>query len=147
MTAGEVYNPRKMLPKVLKAVIVRLFIFFILGGLAAGIVCPSNSEYLLQGDFPGAGQSSYVISMIILNINGLPDLVNTMVLTTVYPSGHGFFYCMTRALYGMAREGHVRKILRWCLSSGSPVGSITVVPAIGCLSVLKMDSSSATVLT
>ena len=150
MTAGEVRHPRKVLPKVFKTVVVRLFIFFVLGSLAVGIVCPSNSNILLNAmnaDVPGAGQSPYVISMQILRIKGLPDLVNAMILTTVYSSGKSFFYCATRSMYGMACEGHAPKALRVCLRNGSPVGAVVVVSAICCLSFLQLSNSSAVVLT
>lgn len=48
ITAGEVKNPRETMPRVFNAVVFRLFVFFALGSLAVGIVCPSDSDMLLQ---------------------------------------------------------------------------------------------------
>ncbi len=150
MTAGEVKNPRVVLPKLFKTVIVRLFLFFVLGALSVGIVCPYNSEILadaISSGSPGAGRSPYVVSMKMLGISGLPDFVNAVMLTTIYSSGNGFFYCATRSLYGMACENKAPKIFKICLKNGAPVGSMLLVAAIGCLSFLQLGNSSQTVLT
>ncbi|KAA8908301.1 hypothetical protein TRICI_004787 [Trichomonascus ciferrii] len=149
ITAGEVKNPRETMPRVFNAVVFRLFVFFALGSLAVGIVCPSNSDMLLQAmanDAPGAAVSPYVISMTILKIKGLPHLVNAMVVTSIYSAGNNFYYCATRTLFGMAQEGKAPKFFKLCLPNGAPAAAMLAVAAVGCLSFLQLNNNAQVVL-
>ncbi|ODV61620.1 uncharacterized protein ASCRUDRAFT_7827 [Ascoidea rubescens DSM 1968] len=145
ITAGEVKNPRVVLPKVFKTVLYRLFLFFVLGSLCVGIICPYNADDLLSGGSKAA-QSPYVISMKILGIKGLPDFFNAILLTTIYSSGNGFFYCATRSLYGLANEGKAPGFFKICLRNGSPIVCIALVSAGSCLAYLSLSNNSAKVL-
>lgn len=54
MTAGEVENPRRNVPKATRRFIWRILFFYILGSLALSVLVPYNDPHLLQAEATGA---------------------------------------------------------------------------------------------
>lgn len=103
------------MPRAFRATIYRLLIFFIGSALAIGILVPYNDELLLGAQSSGAaggGQSPYIISMQILGISVLPDIVNALIITSVFSavSSCGKFACRHEIehLYSAGQCLHVR---------------------------------------
>lgn len=123
MVAGEARNPRKTMPRAFKATIYRLVFFFIGSALAIGILVPYNDPLLLGAQSSGAaggGQSPYVISMIRLRISVLPDIVNALIMTSVFSAGNAFMFGATRSLASMARDGQAPKVFARRNRNGVP---------------------------
>jgi amino acid transporter len=152
MVAAEAKRPRIYIKNAFKTVYIRFGIFFIGGALAVGIVCASNDKTLtaiFAGTAAGSGTASaspYVIAMQNLKINGLPHLVNALLVTSIFSAGNTYTYAATRSLYGLALEGRAPKFLRYCTKSGVPVFCFAVVMCFPCLSYLQLGSGSAVVL-
>lgn len=149
MAAGEAENPRVVMPKAYKKVFSRLMVFFVLGSLAVGINVAHTDSTLsdaLAGNKPGAAASPYVIGMIRLQIQVLPDIVNAMVLTAAFSAGNSYVYCASRSLFGLALEGKAPKILTRCTRNGVPIYCVLVVLLISLLSFLQVSNGSAVVL-
>ncbi|TFK42315.1 general amino acid permease AGP2 [Crucibulum laeve] len=149
MTAGEAEHPRRDMPKAFNSVFFRLTTFFLLGTLCVGTIVPYSDPDLrkaLSDARPGAGSSPYVIAMQHLNIKVLPDIVNALILSSVFSAGNSYVYCGSRTLFGLALEGKAPKFLAKCNSSGVPVYCVGVMIAIGLLSFLQVSNSSAVVL-
>lgn len=92
MTAGEAKNPRRSMPKAFTSITYRLVIFFIIGALSVGIVCPYTSDQLLGNTGSYAAASPYIISMEILGIDILPDIVNALILTSILSAANGYIF-------------------------------------------------------
>ncbi|ANB12115.1 Agp2p [Sugiyamaella lignohabitans] len=149
MAAGEAENPRGVMPRAYRGVIVRLVCFFVFGALSMGIVCPYNDPELLTAintGAPGAAASPYIIAMQRLGIPVLPHIVNVLVLTASFSAGNSYVYCASRSLYGMALDGHAPKIFSKCTKNGVPIYAVTVVLAFGLLSFLQLGNTAETVL-
>lgn len=149
MTAGEAENPRRTLPKAFKAVFYRLTIFFIIGALSVGILCPFNDPTLLEAitsGKPGAAASPYVVAMTRLKIRVLPHIVNVLVLTAAFSGGNSYVYCSSRTLYGLSAEGYAPKFFTYCTKSGVPIFSVLVPLVFGLLAFLQMGRTASTVL-
>jgi amino acid transporter len=95
---------------------------------------------------PGAAASPYVIAMSRLGIEGLPHIVNAMVLASAFSAGNSYVYCASRSLYGLALEGKAPKILTKCNKTGVPYYCVGAVLCFAMLSFLQLSESSAKVL-
>ncbi|KAL8859432.1 MAG: hypothetical protein Q9178_004110 [Gyalolechia marmorata] len=149
MAAGEVENPRTVMPRAYNKAFGRLMAFFVLGSLCVGIVVPYNSEQLIAGfedGAPGAAASPYVISMIRLRIKVLPDIVNALVLSAAFSAGNSYVYCASRSLFGLALEGRAPRVLTKCTKDGVPIYCVLFVLVISLVSFLQVSSGTAKVL-
>ncbi|KAK5169525.1 general amino acid permease agp2 [Saxophila tyrrhenica] len=150
MAAGEAENPRVVMPKAYNAVFYRLTAFFVLGSLAVGINVPFDDPTLINAfekGKPGAAASPYVIGMIRLKIQVLPDIVNALVLTSAFSAGLSYLYCSSRCLLGLALEGKAPKIFTRTTRNGVPVYAVGVVLVISLLAFLQVAENTATVLS
>ncbi|KAI4290547.1 MAG: hypothetical protein L6R35_000160 [Caloplaca aegaea] len=149
MAAGEAENPRVVMPRAYKKVFGRLTAFFVLGSLAVGLNVPYTSPELAaafeQGE-PGAAASPYVISMIRLRIDVLPDIVNALIFTACFSAGNSYVYCASRALLGLALEGRAPRFFTRCLKNGVPIYCVLFVLLISLISFLQVSNGTATVL-
>jgi amino acid transporter len=149
MVSGEAKRPRVYIKNAFKTVYFRFGAFFILGALCVGIVLPYNDPTLVQVLTAGeksAAASPYVIAMTNLNINGLPHLVNALLVTSIFSAGNTYTYCATRSLYSLAIEGRAPKFLRKCTKNGVPIYCFAIVMIFPFLSFLQLSDSAATVL-
>ncbi|KAF4548412.1 Amino acid permease-like protein 28 [Elsinoe fawcettii] len=152
MAAAETERPRRYIKTAFKTVYWRFGIFFIIGALCVGIVIPYNDptlDRILNGDGGGSGTaaaSPYVIAMNNLRIEGLPHVVNALLLTSIFSAGNTYTYCATRTLYSLALEGRAPKILRKCTRGGVPWAAFLVVICFPFLSFLQVSNGSARVL-
>ncbi|CAO1605110.1 proteinral amino acid permease agp2, variant 2 [Xanthoria calcicola] len=149
MAAGEVENPRTVMPRAYNKAFGRLMAFFVLGSLCIGIVVPYNSQELIDGfkeGAPGAAASPYVISMNRLRIRVLPDIVNALVLSAAFSAGNSYVYCASRSLFGLALEGRAPKFLTRCTRNGVPIYCVLLVLVISLISFLQVSSGTAQVL-
>lgn len=149
MVSGEAKRPRVYIKNAFKTVYIRFGAFFILGALCVGVVLPYNDPTLVQVLTSGeksAAASPYVIAMSNLNINGLPHLVNALLITSIFSAGNTYTYCATRSLYSLAIEGRAPKFLRKCTKNGVPIYCFVIVMAFPFLSFLQLSDSAATVL-
>ncbi|KAH7873547.1 general amino acid permease AGP2 [Lentinula edodes] len=149
IAAGEAQNPRRILPRAFKSVFYRLTTFFVLGSLCIGIVVSYSDPNLLQAlsdARPGAGSSPYVIAMQRLHIKVLPDIVNALILTSIFSAGNSYVYNASRTLYELALEGKAPKVFKRCNRNGVPVWCVIATLGIALLSFLQVSNNSAVVL-
>lgn len=152
MVAAEAKRPTIYIKKAFKTVYWRFGIFFIGGSLTVGVLLAYNDPTLvaiLSGTKSGSGTaaaSPYVIAMQNLGVKGLPNLVNALLVTSIFSAGNTYTYCATRSLYGLALEGRAPKILRFCTKSGVPVFCFAITMVFPCLSFLQLGNGSAVVL-
>jgi amino acid transporter len=149
MSAGEAENPRVVMPKAFNAVFYRLTTFFVLGALCVGINVPYDDKTLeaaLKKTTANAAASPYVISMLRLRIQVLPDIVNALILSAAFSAGNSYVYCASRSLFGLALEGKAPKIFTKCTKNGVPIYCVALVLGISLLSFLQVSNNAAIVL-
>ncbi|KAJ5578051.1 uncharacterized protein N7459_007015 [Penicillium hispanicum] len=153
MVAAETENPRKVLRSAYRSFIWRILLFFVGSSLCMGIVIPYNDSTLLGilgGDISGSGTgaaSPYVIAMDRLKIHGLPDLVNALIMTSIFSAGNGLLFAATRTLHGMSIKGYAPRVFTWCTSNGVPLWALLFSLSFCLLAFLQVNSSSADVMT
>lgn len=74
LVAGETKNPRRVLPKCIKSIWIRVMSFYILGTIAISFTCPSNDISLTRMNDMTV-RSPFVIAMHHAGIRGLPSIV------------------------------------------------------------------------
>lgn len=147
LIAAEAKHPRRYLKRAFKMVYWRFCFFYVGSALAVGIVVAYNDPTLIKTSSGGSGASSpYVIAMVNMGITILPDIVNALLVTSIFSAGNGCTYYATRNLYGMAVAGRAPNILTKCNKQGVPIYAFTVVMMFPFLSFLQLSNNSQTVL-
>jgi len=153
MVAAEAKRPRIYIKNAFRTVYYRFGLFFILGALCVGIVVPYNDPTLvgiITGTGSGGGTaaaSPYVIAMRNLGVTVFPDIVNALMVTSIFSAGNTYTYAATRSLYGLALEGRAPKILRKCTKNGVPIYCFMIIMVFPLLSFLQVSSNSSVVLS
>ena len=151
MAAGEAKRPRPYIKTAYKTIYWRLGCFFILGALCVGVVIPWNNEKMqaiLEGTSSASGGSAspYVIAMNEMKVQGLPHLVNALIITSIFSAGNTITFCATRTLHGMSLEKRAPHVFSKTTGKGVPVYAYLVVVGFSCLSLLQISNSSAIVV-
>lgn len=84
--------------------------------------------------------------MVEFGIQGLPDLVNALIMTSVLSAGNNVVFSATRTLHGMAIDGKAPKFFSNCSKAGVPYFAVLAALAFCLLSFLQLGQSSSTVL-
>lgn len=148
LASGEIQNPRRSIPRVAKLVFVRLLIFYVIGAFAVGILCNSQDNRLLgaiESGASGAAASPWVVGIVNLGIDGLPVVINVVILLSGWSAGNAFLYSTSRCLYSLSRDGHAPKIFMKCTKAGVPIYSVLIVAAISSVTFMVASNSAVTV--
>ncbi|OCF73183.1 hypothetical protein I204_06413 [Kwoniella mangroviensis CBS 8886] len=149
LIGGEAQNPRKILPRAFNSTVVRIVAFFLVGGLCVGINAPSNDPELLgaiAAGAPGAAKSPYIISMNRLGIPVLPDIVNALVMLSIFSTGNSAVFCSSRGLYTLALKGGAPSVFKRLNRNGVPYVAVTAILLFSALAYLSVNSGSVVVL-
>lgn len=119
MAAAETVNPRIAIPNACKRVFARVLLFYILAVLVVGMVVPSDDPRLNDQSYTVA-QSPFVIAASRAGLNGIPSLVNAVVITSAWSSSNQALLSGTRVLYGLALKGQAPKIFLRTTNWGIP---------------------------
>lgn len=119
MAAAETRNPRIAIPKACKRVFARVAIFYILAVLIVGMLV-SSDDPRLDDESGTAAQSPFVIAASAAGLNGVPSLVNAIVITSAWSSSNQALLAGTRVLYGLALKNQAPKIFLRTTSWGVP---------------------------
>lgn len=122
-TAGEMQNPRESLPLASRRYFVRLVVFYVLGTLAIGVICPYDAQGLTTGS-GNANASPFVIAVKNAGISILPSIINIAILTSAWSAGNSCLYMSSRALYSLAIAGNAPEIFMRCNRYGLPVYAV-----------------------
>ncbi|KAH6873430.1 amino acid transporter-like protein [Thelonectria olida] len=146
MIAGEAKQPRKTLKQAFKTIYWRFGIFFIGSALCVGTILSADDPALGDQHY-GAGGSPYVIAMKNMGVEGLPHLVNALLLTSIFSAGNTYVYAATRTLYSLSVQGQAPRFLQKCTKSGVPVWALVITMISPALSFFNVSASTSVVIT
>jgi amino acid transporter len=144
MTAAEIQNPTKNIPRAIKGVWVRILLFYIIGVFILGLICPSDNPNLTTG-IGTAASSAWVIAIKTAGIKGLPSIINACFITSAWSAGSSDLYTASRTMHGLARSGQAPKIFTYTNRYGTPVYAVALSSAFGLLSYMAVASSASRV--
>lgn len=82
-----------------------------------------------------------------MKIEGLPHVVNALLVTTIYSAGDAYVYTTSRSLVGLAENGHAPHFLRKCTKNGVPIYGLGVALVFACLAYLQLGSGSTVIFS
>lgn len=81
-----------------------------------------------------------------LGIKGLPDLVNALVLVSIFSTTNSFVFTASRGLFSMAQDGRAPKVFMRVNKQGVPWVAVGVTLLISCISYLQVSAGAVKVL-
>lgn len=99
-----------------------------------GVLVPYNDPGLLNGNGSSdANASPFVIAIKNAGINGLPSVMNVVIMIAVLSVGNSAVYGSSRTLAALADRGQAPKIFGYIDREGRPLVSIIFASALGLL--------------
>ncbi|KAF8580217.1 amino acid transporter [Ramaria rubella] len=144
MTAAEIQNPTKNIPRAIKGVYIRILVFYVLGVFILGLICPSNDPSLVTGTGTAAS-SAWVVAIQTAGIKALPSIINACLLTSAWSAGSSDLYTSSRALYGLAKTGQAPRMFAKTNRYGTPWVSVAASTALGLLAYMGVAAGSSKV--
>lgn len=123
--AAETEQPRKVIPKAINQIIVRVLLFYV-GSIAILLSLTPWQDLVAQLH---AGGNTYSSSPFVLVFSGLGEhtaahLLNFVIITATLSVYNSMVYSTSRLLYGMAQEGNAPRSLAKVNKRGVPVRAI-----------------------
>lgn len=146
IAAGETVNPRKEVPKAIRATFVRILLFFVLSILMIGLLVPYDNGDLLNRTSNG-NSSPFVIAAQLAGVNALPSIINAVLLTVVLSAANSNVYTGSRILLGLAQDGFAPRLLTRITSKGVPYVGVAITAAFGLLAFMNLGDTSTTVFS
>lgn len=123
VTAGEASQPEKTIPRAMRAVTVRLILFYVLSITVMLAISP--------WDRMGSGitGSPFVLAFAKAGIPYAAGIMNLVVITAALSSANTNLYLSSRTLFSLSRDGHAPKALGGVGTNGVPYMALTVSTA------------------
>lgn len=123
ITAGEAQNPKKVIPKAINSVPVRILLFYVLALTVIMSIQPWNT---INGD-----SSPFVSIFQNLGLEGAAHVLNVVVITAALSAINADFFAAARMLHGLAEQGQAPRAFLKASRSGVPF--MTVIAMTGAL--------------
>jgi L-asparagine transporter-like permease len=114
VTAGEAAEPEKTIPRAMRAVSLRLILFYVL----SMIVMLSITSWDRMGG--GVTGSPFVFAFVAAGIPFAGSIMNLVVITAALSSANTNLYLTTRTLFSLSRDGFVGEALGRLADNGVP---------------------------
>ncbi|MCO0599965.1 amino acid permease [Peribacillus butanolivorans] len=130
VAAGESEDPAKNVPRAIRSIFWRIFLFYFLAILVIGLIIPyTNSS--LQGHTVMVSPFTMVFEKMGLAIAAA--VMNAVILTAVLSAGNSSLYATSRMLYAMANDGMAPRFFAKVNKRGVPVWALIVTSLVGML--------------
>jgi AAT family amino acid transporter len=119
VTSGEAKEPEKAIPRSLRAMVLRLVLFYLLSLAIMLAVVPWD-----QAGAKVVSQSPFVIVFSKLGIPAAAGIMNFVVLTAALSSMNTNLYLCTRMIFSLSRGGYAPRALGETTESGVPLRAL-----------------------
>ena len=128
ITAGEVDEPGRTIPKAINQVVLRILIFYVGAIFVMLCIFPWNQI--------GAAGSPFVTIFNRIGIASAATLLNVVVLTAAVSAYNSGLYSNGRMLYSMSRRGNAPRYLSKLNKGGSPYAGVLTSSAVTAVAVV-----------
>lgn len=135
LAAAELENPRKALPRAIKQVFWRVFIFYFMSLTFIGLLVPSNSPDLLGSSNTSA--SPFVLAIKYSGVEVLPSIFNAVILIAVVSVGNAAVYGCSRTIQSLGAQGLGPSFLNYVDRKGRPLAGLAISGIFGLLCFLS----------
>lgn len=122
---GEAKNPRFSMPRAVKSVGVRIFLFFMLIVIFITLLIPETDKRLLGGG-GSIDSSPLVIALQDSGIKVVPDILNAIMLIGIASGGLEPMYIASRVVRHMALKSQLPKFFARIDDKGRPTWALFV---------------------
>ncbi len=130
VAAGESEDPAKNVPRAVRSIFWRIFLFYILAIVVIGLIVPYTNGNL-QGHTIMVSPFTMVFEKVGLAFAA--SVMNAIILTAVLSAGNSSLYVTSRMLYSMAKEGLAPRIFGKLNKRGVPIWGLIVTSLVGML--------------
>lgn len=130
VAAGESEDPAKNVPRAVRSIFWRIFLFYILAIVVIGLIVPYTNGNL-QGHTIMVSPFTMVFEKVGLAFAA--SVMNAIILTAVLSAGNSSLYVTSRMLYSMAKEGLAPRIFGKLNKRGVPIWGLVVTSLVGML--------------
>ena len=123
ITAGEAENPKKVLPRAINSVPVRILLFYV---LALGVIMMIQPWDTIDGE-----ASPFVSIFSSLGLAGAANILNLVVITAALSAINADIFAAGRMLHGLAEQGQAPRAFARTTKAGVPFMTVlTMVAAL-----------------
>ena len=144
LAAAETANPRKSLPSAVKQVTWRITLFYVVALMLVGLLVPYTDKRLLNATGADAHYSPFVIAIQNAGVEGLPSVMNVVIMISVLSVGNSAVYGSSRTMAALAEQGQAPSFLAYIDRKGRPIFAIMVASAFGLLAYLGASDRQQT---
>lgn len=126
-TSGEASEPKKIIPKAINAVILRIAVFYVGSILLLTLLLPYTAYQ--------AGISPFVTFFGTVGVGGVDAIMNLVVLTATLSSLNAGLYSTGRILNSLAANGSAPRFAGRMNAAGVPYGGIAITAVVTLLGV------------
>lgn len=131
VAAGEAENPRRDVPKAIKAVFWRIMLFYIGAIFVVGTLIIWTDPNLLKSDASDIAYSPFTLVFERAGIAFAASAMNAVILTAILSAGNSGLYISSRMLYGLALEKKAPQIFARVNNHGVPMPALIATAAVG----------------
>ena len=126
VTAGEAVNPETSIPRAMRAMLLRLSIFYL---LAIGVMLMMTPWTQLAEGSRGITGSPFVRAFASAGIPYAAGIMNLVVISAALSSANSNLYTTTRMLFSLSRSGFAPAWLSAVTAMGVPQRAVAVASA------------------
>ncbi|CAI5759951.1 unnamed protein product [Candida verbasci] len=143
LTSAETSNPHKTLPKAVRQIFWRLFLFYFLSLTFIGLLVPADSPELLGSSDTSA--SPFVLAIKAGGIYALPSIFNACILISILSVGNSAVYGCSRTIQSLGAQGLAPSIFAYVDRKGRPLVGLIISAIFGLLCFLSAYKDEETV--
>jgi L-asparagine permease len=128
ITAGEMENPEREVPKAIRAVVIRIVVFYVGSVTLLAMLLPSDQYH--------AGESPFVTVFGQMGLPWMGDVMNMTVSTAALSSSNSGLYSIGRIFRTMANNGHAPQWLTKMSSRYVPYAAILAIAGVYLVGIL-----------
>lgn len=141
ITANEAKNPQVAIPRAVRQTTYRILFVYVAIAIFYGVTVSSDDPLLNSGT--RALKSPIGIAIVRAGWDGGTHLVNAFILVTCLSAVNSSIYIGSRTITNLATEGLAPKFLGWKDKRGVPIFAVTLMNALGLISLMNVSTGAA----
>jgi lysine-specific permease len=133
IAAGESKNPEETVPKAIKMVFWRIFLFFVLSLLIIGFLVPYTSAENMSNDIM---MSPFTQAFALFDLKTAAFIMNAVILIAILSTANSGMYVASRMLWFLASQGHIPARFSQVNKKGVPLYALAATGSISFIAFL-----------
>jgi len=131
VTAGEADNPRESVPKAVRSVFLRIFLFYIGSMLVISFLIPYTDPALINVSTTNIALSPFTIVFTKASMKFAASFINIVILIAILSAATASMYTASRILWHSAKQRQAPQIFAKLTRHGVPLNALIITALIG----------------